>query len=47
VAAGVFLGKLLFRPSVEKYYKPFSLVLLMVLATASLLHTSGLFIETD
>ena len=47
VAAGVFLGKLLFRPSVEKYYKPFCLVLLMVLATASLLHTSGLFVETD
>ena len=47
VAAGVFLGKLLFRPSVEKYYKPFSLVLLMVLATASLLHNSGLFVETD
>ena len=47
VAAGVFLGKLLFRPSVEKYYKPFCLILLMVLATASLLHTSGLFVQTD
>jgi uncharacterized membrane protein YfcA len=43
VATGVFLGQFLFRPRVEKYYKPFCLVLLLGLATASLLHTVGIF----
>ena len=43
VATGVFLGQFLFRPGVEKYYKPFCLVLLLSLASASLLHTAGIF----
>jgi uncharacterized membrane protein YfcA len=41
VTAGVLLGQFMFRPSVERYYKTFCLVLLLGLATASLLHTSG------
>jgi uncharacterized membrane protein YfcA len=42
VTAGVLLGQFIFRPSMERYYKTFCLVLLLGLATASLLHTSGL-----
>ncbi|EBA05494.1 hypothetical protein RB2150_15431 [Rhodobacteraceae bacterium HTCC2150] len=34
--AGVFFGKLLFRPNLEKYYRPFCLLLLVGLSTASL-----------
>ena len=41
VTAGVLLGQFIFRPSMERYYKTFCLVLLLSLATASLLHTSG------
>ena len=41
VTAGVLLGQFMFRPSIERYYKTFCLVLLLGLATASLLHTSG------
>ncbi len=33
---GVMVGQRIFRPSLEKYYKPFCLVLLMVLAGAGL-----------
>ena len=37
VALGVVLGKLLFRPSLERFYKPFALCLLIGLATLGLL----------
>ena len=36
VAIGVVLGKLLFRPSLERFYKPFALCLLLSLASLSL-----------
>lgn len=35
-ACGVILGKMLFRPSLERFYKPFALCLLIGLATVSL-----------
>ena len=41
VTAGVLLGQFIFRPSMERYYKTFCLVLLLSLATGSLFHTSG------
>ena len=34
--AGVFLGKLLFHPNLEKYYRPFCLMLLVGLSVVSL-----------
>lgn len=39
VAAGVVLGKLLFRPALERFYKPFALCLLIGLACLSLVRT--------
>ena len=36
VFAGVYLGKLLFMPNLEKYYRPFCLLLLVALSAASL-----------
>lgn len=38
-AIGVLLGKLFFRPSLERFYKPFALCLLIGLAGLSLLRT--------
>ncbi|MDB2406916.1 sulfite exporter TauE/SafE family protein [Jannaschia sp.] len=37
VAIGVLIGKAIFRPSLERYYKPFTLCLLIGLASLSLL----------
>ncbi|MEM9794844.1 MAG: sulfite exporter TauE/SafE family protein [Pseudomonadota bacterium] len=39
VAAGVLLGKALFRPALERYYRPFALCLLLGLAGLSLWRT--------
>ncbi len=39
VLAGVFVGKLIFRPSMERYYKRFCLLLLIALAIFGLLRT--------
>lgn len=39
VAVGVLLGKALFRPSLERFYKPFALCLLLGLAGVSLART--------
>ncbi|TFL17304.1 sulfite exporter TauE/SafE family protein [Jannaschia formosa] len=36
-AAGVLIGQAIFRPSLERFYKPFALCLLIGLASASLL----------
>lgn len=36
IVAGVYLGQKLFRPSLEPYYKPFCLTLLVVLAMGAL-----------
>ncbi|MAC42827.1 MAG: hypothetical protein CL913_02445, partial [Deltaproteobacteria bacterium] len=47
VATGVFIGQFLFRPSAEKYYKPFCQVLLLVLATVSLFHTLGFIVSSE
>lgn len=38
---GVITGKMLFRPSLEGYYKPFCLVLLMFLATMGLVRLAA------
>ena len=47
VATGVFIGQFFFRPSAEKYYKPFCQVLLVVLATVSLFHTLGFIVSSE
>ncbi|MEO0547124.1 MAG: TSUP family transporter [Pseudomonadota bacterium] len=41
VIVGVLIGKWLFQPKLEPYYKPFCLVLLMALASAGLLRLLG------
>lgn len=40
IAFGVFLGQKLFRPSLEPYYKPFCLTLLVVLALGALIRVA-------
>lgn len=39
VAGGVVIGKVLFRPSLERFYKPFALCLLLSLAILSLIRS--------
>ena len=39
VAGGVVIGKVLFRPSLERFYKPFALCLLLSLALLSLIRS--------
>lgn len=40
LALGVYLGQKLFRPSLEPYYKPFCLTLLILLAAAALVRVA-------